>query len=97
MGNTFERSNPSKVCEISRYDPTSAPAKRKAPSKPAASAAKKPKVEAADTLDMTTCVKDKSVNRLTVAVLKDYLVGNGVDVKGMKKADLVQKVYDLFA
>ena len=58
-------------------------------------AAKKTKVTE-DTIDMANYVKDKTVEKLTVAVLKDYLGSIGVNIGKMKKAELVEEVYNYY-
>lgn len=41
-------------------------------------------------------VRDRTVNKLTVAALKEFLMQNSVPVSNAKKADLVEKVYQFY-
>ncbi len=79
------------------YDPSAAPSKRKAASAPRKDAPKRAKAEVnPDTLDMGAHVKAKTVNKLTVVQLKEYLKSIDFDVGNKKKADLVSAVYEHF-
>ena len=46
---------------------------------------------------MGSYVEQKKVEKLTVNDLKGYLQSQDIKVAGLKKADLVQKVYDYYA
>ena len=72
------------------YDPE-APAKKVA--KKASPTPKAPKVkqEAGD-IDMAKEVKNNTVGKLTVDVLKTWLKAQGVNITKMKKAELVEAV-----
>lgn len=77
----------------SGYDPMAVTTKRKAPATKDRHA-KKEKVDP-EALDIKKIIFEKSVHKLTVAVLREYLAGLGIETKGMKKADLVEKVYQI--
>jgi len=83
------------------YDPDTPMPKKRAPASKKEPAAKRTKKEEGqpinqDTLDMGSYVKGKSVAKLTVAELREYLKSLEVGTSGLKKAELVQKVYDYF-
>lgn len=79
------------------YDPQSASTKRKAPAAKKEPVVKKAKtVDVDQEFDMGSYVESKTVPKLTVQVLKDYLKANDIDVAGLKKAQLVDEVYKFF-
>lgn len=80
------------------YSPDVAAPKRKAPAVKKEPAAKKPKSNVNDdNFDMGSFIKNKTVHKLTVKDLKSYLESVNVEVSSsMKKAQLVESVYDYF-
>lgn len=77
------------------YNPNVGTSKRKAPTA-AREPAKKVSKTDVSSFDMGSHVREKSVAKLTVAQLKDYLQSVDVKVAGMKKAQLVDAVYEYF-
>ncbi|KAK3929969.1 X-ray repair cross-complementing protein 5 [Frankliniella fusca] len=73
------------------YNVVSKSVKRNVSSK--APTQKKVKIDV-DSMDMEEIAKKGCVEQLTVDKLKEYLVGNGYKVTKMKKADLVQAIYN---
>ncbi len=83
------------------YDPDRDSSKRKPAAPKQEPAAKKPKRTRkpvdVDTLDVGSFVASKTVEKLKVAELKEYLISVGIVPTGMRKPALVDKVYEYFA
>jgi hypothetical protein len=78
------------------YDPA-APIKKKHTGTGKAGAAKSARPMKAETAtDMAAHVRNKTVDKLTVDVLKAWLKEAGIPISKKKKADLVQDVIDQF-
>ena len=77
---------------------TASAASKRPTSSTAGSAPKRPKVSAAPltSQEMEFMVKNKTVHKLLVDQLKNFLISIGNSTGGKRKDDLVQEVYDYF-